>query len=157
MLKRVDGNLIDLAQNGVFTHILHGCNCFCTMGSGIAREIAYRYPEAREVDRTTVSGDKTKLGRFTYANVEAPSGHNFIIINGYTQYRYGVDRVNFDVDALKGVLSLVLKKFHDAKLGVPYIGMGLARGDPDVIIPMLEEFAIKMTSSGGEVTLVRFV
>ena len=50
MLKHTKGNLIDLAEAGEFNIIVHGCNCFETMGSGIAREIHDRYPAAFDAD-----------------------------------------------------------------------------------------------------------
>lgn len=33
MLKHIKGNLIDLAEEGEFDIIIHGCNCQNTMGS----------------------------------------------------------------------------------------------------------------------------
>ena len=39
---------------------------------------------------------------------------------------------------------------------MPYIGMGLAGGDFARIMPMIENFAIKVTERGGSVTLVRW-
>ena len=35
-MKIIKGNLISLALAGEFEVIIHGCNCFCTMGAGIA-------------------------------------------------------------------------------------------------------------------------
>jgi O-acetyl-ADP-ribose deacetylase (regulator of RNase III) len=42
----VNGDLIELAKRGKFDVIGHGCNCFCTMGAGIAPQMA----EAFECD-----------------------------------------------------------------------------------------------------------
>ena len=39
-LNYVDGDLISLALYGHFDVIAHGCNCFCTMGAGIAPKMA---------------------------------------------------------------------------------------------------------------------
>lgn len=39
-MKVITGNLIKLAINGDFDVIIHGCNCFCKMGAGIAKQIA---------------------------------------------------------------------------------------------------------------------
>jgi hypothetical protein len=36
------------------------------------------------------------------------------------------------------------------------IGMGLAGGDPERIIPMIEDFAARMKIQGGSVSLVEF-
>lgn len=34
--ETIKGDLIELAKQGKFDVITHGCNCFCTMGAGIA-------------------------------------------------------------------------------------------------------------------------
>ena len=39
-MKYIDGDLIRLAKQGTFDVIAHGCNCFCTMGAGIAPQMA---------------------------------------------------------------------------------------------------------------------
>jgi O-acetyl-ADP-ribose deacetylase (regulator of RNase III) len=39
MIKYVDGDLIKLALKGEFDVIVHGCNCFCQMGAGIAPQM----------------------------------------------------------------------------------------------------------------------
>jgi O-acetyl-ADP-ribose deacetylase (regulator of RNase III) len=36
MYQEIYGDLIELAKQGKFDVIAHGCNCFCTMGAGIA-------------------------------------------------------------------------------------------------------------------------
>lgn len=35
-MKTIKGDLIQLALANEFDVIIHGCNCFCTMGKGIA-------------------------------------------------------------------------------------------------------------------------
>lgn len=40
MINYIDGDLIKLALSGKFDVIAHGCNCFCTMGAGIAPQMA---------------------------------------------------------------------------------------------------------------------
>lgn len=50
-MRNVQGDLIELALNGVFDVIVHGCNCQCTMGAGIAKSIRAKFPEACEVRR----------------------------------------------------------------------------------------------------------
>jgi O-acetyl-ADP-ribose deacetylase (regulator of RNase III) len=41
-------------------------------------------------------------------------------------------------------------------IGFPRIGQGLAGGDKDRIIAMLEDFAEQVSATGGTVTLVEF-
>lgn len=38
-MKEIEGDLIQMALNGDFDIIAHGCNCFNTMRSGIAKTI----------------------------------------------------------------------------------------------------------------------
>jgi O-acetyl-ADP-ribose deacetylase (regulator of RNase III) len=38
--QEIQGDLIRLAKQGTFDVITHGCNCFCTMGAGIAPQMA---------------------------------------------------------------------------------------------------------------------
>lgn len=45
-MNQITGDLLDLAEQGHFDVILHGCNCQCTMGAGIALAIKRRFPEA---------------------------------------------------------------------------------------------------------------
>jgi O-acetyl-ADP-ribose deacetylase (regulator of RNase III) len=40
MVNEIHGDLIKLAQQGEFDVIAHGCNCHCTMGAGIAPQMA---------------------------------------------------------------------------------------------------------------------
>lgn len=158
MLKHMKGNLLDLAENGEFNIIIHGCNCHNTMGSGIAREIRERYPEAYLVDQGTAKGDRDKLGRYTVAPTE-----NFAIVNAYTQYDFmprGQD--HFEYTAFQQILDEFAERAEEnageivLNFGFPYIGMGLAGGDATRIIPMLENFAQRIDAAGGSVTLVEF-
>ncbi len=133
----MEGNLIDLAEQGHFNAIVHGCNCFHTMGSGIAKEIKDRYPPAYAVDiGQTIKGDKRKLGGFTYTIVQGPAPlyWRFTIINAYTQYRYGKDGPHVNYDAVCSVFKGIQKNFPvHYSIGYPKIGAGLAGGNWDII------------------------
>jgi O-acetyl-ADP-ribose deacetylase (regulator of RNase III) len=156
-LKHTQGNLLNLAEAGEFDVVVQGCNCFNTMGGGIAREIRERYPEVADVDQHTERGDYTKLGNWTvgYAWFDKTSDP-YIIINAYTQYNMSTGQDVFEYTAFALILQKLAHEFPGAGFGFPYIGMGLAGGDKDRILPMLEEFAKKISLSGGTVTLVEF-
>jgi O-acetyl-ADP-ribose deacetylase (regulator of RNase III) len=66
-MNRIKGDLIELAIDGEFDLIIHGCNCFCTMGAGIAKTIKQKFPEAYKADLETEKGDKSKLGEISWA------------------------------------------------------------------------------------------
>ncbi len=159
MLKHTKGNLLDLAEAGEFDVVVQGCNCFNTMGAGLAPQIAKRYPRAEEVDSETVRGNIGKLGNFTMAwsshydvNIKP-----FKIINAYTQYvtsQQGEDV--FEYDSFAVILRKLAHEYGRHRFGLPYIGMGLAGGDKKRILAMIEDFAKEVSAKGGSVTLVEF-
>ena len=154
MLKHTKGNLLDLAEAGEFDIVVQGCNCFNTMGGGIAREIRERYPVAASVDMETVNGDYRKLG--TWTECDAGETNRFTIINAYTQYNMSRGTDVFEYTAFQLILEKLAFVFPGKRIGLPYIGMGLAGGDKDTIIPMIEWFAERIALEGGSVTLVEF-
>jgi O-acetyl-ADP-ribose deacetylase (regulator of RNase III) len=151
MLKHKKGNLLDLAEAGLFDVVVQGCNCFNTMGGGIAREIRERYPMAALVDNETVKGDHNKLGNFTTAFTG-----KFLIVNAYTQYNMSQGTDVFEYTAFQLILEKIAFTYPGKRIGLPYIGMGLAGGDPSWIMPMIEDFARRITKSNGTVTLIEF-
>lgn len=154
-LQRVTGNLVDLAEAGRFNIIVHGANCFKTMGSGIAKEIRARYPDAYETDLVYgQQGDYNKLGNFSVM-----LGKRFNIINAYTQYDYnrgGDNKVHFDYVAFELILRKLAYKYPTCQFGFPLIGCGRAGGNPVLVIEQLERFASQLQSTGGGATLVEF-
>jgi O-acetyl-ADP-ribose deacetylase (regulator of RNase III) len=150
-LKHTKGNLLDMAENGDFDIIVQGCNCFNTMGGGIAREIRERFPMAALVDNETLKGDYNKLGNYTTAFTG-----KFLIVNAYTQYNMSQGNDVFEYTAFQLITEKLAFAYPGKKFGLPYIGMGLAGGDKDTIIPMIEWFAERVSLEGGSVTLVEF-
>ena len=155
-LVHAKGNLLDLAEAGEFDIVVQGCNCFNTMGGGIAREIRERYPHVAEVDAKTVYGDYNKLGNWTKAIVAKEPEYAFTIINAYTQYDMSQGTDVFEYVAFELILQKLVRLYGKYSIGLPYIGMGLAGGDKDIIIPMIENFAEQVSAKGGSVTLVEF-
>ncbi len=149
-MKQVKGNLITLALAGEFDVIIHGCNCFCTMGAGIARQIRDTFPQAYEADQTSTPGDRKKLGSYTQARVN-PKGNPLFIINGYTQYHYEGDGVLADYDAIDTLFRQLKAKFKGQRFGYPKIGAGLANGNWETIAKIIDR-----TLEGENHTLVVF-
>lgn len=158
MLQTTTGNLIDLAEQGMFDIIVHGCNCQNVMGSGIAKEIRERYPLAYEADcvaTRTWPNPVAKLGNFSTLST-AGIGHPFIIINAYTQVNFlprGVDHFEY------AAFEVILRKLLDlspARFGFPLIGQGLAGGDGERIMALLHKFAEACHDKGSTVTVVHF-
>ena len=137
-MNSIEGDLIDLAFAGVFDVIVHGCNCFCTMGAGIAKAIKDQFPEAYAADLATNRGDRTKLGDYSYATV-TQDGHEITVINGYTQFHYHGENVLVDYEAVRQLFKKIKTHFGGKKIGYPRIGAGLAGGNWEIIAAIIEE------------------
>ncbi|WP_299491563.1 macro domain-containing protein [uncultured Shewanella sp.] len=133
----VSGDLLQLAKEGQFDVIIHGCNCFCTMGAGIASQIRLQFPQAFAADRHTKKGDLAKLGTYSCAKVMTQQ-YVFIIVNAYTQFKWSGNGINADYDAIHQVFTSVKQDFSGLKIGYPLIGAGLAGGDWDRIAPIID-------------------
>lgn len=149
-MTKEQGNLISLAFQNRFEIIAHGCNCFHTMGAGIAATIRTKFPSAYEADLKTPYGDRNKLGTFSYAEIP---DNNLIVANLYTQFRWGKttrhETKNDRYTAISNALTN-LKNFANGKpTGIPKIGAGLAGGDWNIIEQIIEE-------KFPEVTVVEF-
>lgn len=136
----VNGNLLDYAKMSQFDAIVHGCNCFCTMGAGIALQIKEQFPEAYQADLRTNKGDILKLG--SYSGCKARH-YDFMIINGYTQYHYGKNHMDgvdkpVDYEAITLVMRKINYNFKGKTIAMPKIGAGLAGGDWDRIKQIIE-------------------
>lgn len=145
MMGRLSGDVVSLVSQLKEKHpdsvivLVHGCNCFNNMGAGLAKSIAKEWPLADQMDKSTPSGDRTKLGNYTFANVDT----NVVIVNLYTQYRYG-HGLRLEYPALEHGLQTVVRNsnevYHNPIYLVPeYIGCGLAGGDINLVRPILKE------------------
>ena len=137
-MKTIKGDLIKLAQAGQFDVIIHGCNCFCTMGAGIAKTIKRVFPAAYQADLKTLKGDRSKLGTISWAEVKNENS-TLIVVNGYTQFHWRGRGRKADYDAIRSVFQAVKKQFSGKRIGYPAIGAGLAGGDWSVIAAIIEE------------------
>jgi O-acetyl-ADP-ribose deacetylase (regulator of RNase III) len=124
-MEVIHGDLLKHFETGKFDVMVHGCNCFHTMGAGIARQIKTNYPDAFKADLATVKGDKSKLGTYSACKIDLA---NRFILNAYTQYLYGRG-LQVDYDAVKRVFEAIDRDFQDKVIGIPQIGAGLAGGD----------------------------
>lgn len=151
-MKVIKGDLLELGKANEFDIIIHGCNCFNAMGGGIAAQVALRFPDAKLADDETVRGDPGKLGSYTVG-----MDGRLVILNCYTQYSISRDGQDvFEYIAFERVLSKIVARFGKWRIGMPMIGMGLAGGDPERIMPVIEAFAQRMEEKGGSATLVEW-
>lgn len=136
MLEQRDG---DIFKQKDINLIIHCCNCFNTMGAGIARFIKDKFPEASEADQATKSGDKGKLGTVSFAK----SGDMYIA-NLYAQYLMGSDKRQIDYEAMYKALCVVRDKVAKSGnkyvIGTPYLmGCDRAKGSWRIVSAMLED------------------
>lgn len=137
-MKTIRGDLLQLAIEGEFDVIIHGCNCQCAMGAGIAKSIKQLFPEAYEADCLTEKGDRNKLGTVSVAAVDR-DGRKFTVVNAYTQFHWRGRGVLVDYEAIRSVMALVKENFSGGRIGYPAIGAGLAKGDWDRIADIIDE------------------
>lgn len=149
-MKVTQGDLIKKAKEGEFDLIVHGCNCFCTMGGGIAKGIKKAFPEAFDADQATPEGSKEKLGTCSFAKIER-EGIDLTVVNAYTQFDYRGMGVKVDYDAVRSCMKWIKENFKGKRIGLPKIGAGLAGGDWERISQIIDK-----ELAGEDVTLVEY-
>tara|TARA_B100002019_G_C21255757_1_gene593740 strand:+ start:746 stop:1273 length:528 start_codon:yes stop_codon:yes gene_type:complete len=144
------GNLLDFPY-GINT-IAHCCNTMNVMGAGIAKQIAERYPLAKEADDVATKAGRNDLGEFSFAEVELDNTADFPhqefgvekrkgrIFNLYTQDSIGFGReVNYE--ALYRNLHLMRNQLNNnvnTILGLPFeMSSGLAGGSWEIVSAMI--------------------
>nr|WKN39669.1 macro domain-containing protein [Tunicatimonas sp. TK19036] len=137
-MKKVKGDLIALALEGEFDVIVHGCNCQCVMGKGIAKTIKTRFPAAYQADLKTKKGDRDKLGTISFATVDSAE-QKLTIVNAYTQFDWRGKGSKVDYEAIKSCFTRIKDKFSGLRIGYPAIGAGLAGGDWNRIAATIDE------------------
>lgn len=133
------GDLVKAAQNKEVDVVVHQCNCFNTMGSGIAKQLADTFPIVKKADDSTIRGDGDKLGTTTMAFLS----NGVMVFNAYGQYAYGKGGVHTSYGHLLKALCDVRLKLErmgitSITIGMPRIGAGLGGGDWNVIEKLIE-------------------
>lgn len=138
MLTYKTGNLLEATEDA----IAHCCNCYNTMGSGIAPKIKARWPDVYAADCATKRGDWRKLGTFTKAVVKegALTVYNLYGQFGYSKRDQGIRDLDYNAlyDALDRMGDDVVAN-GGTSVGLPLIGCGLAGGNWKVVEVMIEE------------------
>jgi len=157
--KEVTGNLITLAKQGEFDVIAHGCNCFCTMGAGLAPQMADAFGcDKFNMEGESYRGEFGKLGNIDFEDVyinpttgqvvpfneTSGDAHVLTVVNCYSQFGFGKNHKNGSVAPLDyAALELCLKKinyeFSGERVGLPQIGCHLAGGDWNIVKKMIQD------------------
>ena len=117
-------------------YICHQVNCQGRMGSGVAKIVRSRFPEAFEKYKKVCSEGKARLGLTQYVVSKGK-----VIVNMFAQERYGYDGGRY---TSYKAFAMCLEDIHrsvpkDSTIAMPYkIGCGLGGGNWDIIYEMIE-------------------
>ena len=143
--KEIKGDLIKLALAGEFDVVVHGCNCFCTMGAGIAPQMAKAFGCDKFADEAPhQKGNIDKLGNINWEPVYVRNDDEpLYVVNAYTQYSYGMNHIDgknkpLDYDALSLCLKKINHQFKGLHIGLPQIGCGLAGGNWNAVKHLIQ-------------------
>ena len=120
--------------------IVHGCNMQGVMGGGVALQIKQKYPGCYKAYKKQLS--LKKLGECIWY----PVSESLWIVNALTQELYGLNRVQVDYPALSSCFDIVFDyaRRSDQNVHLPdMIGCGLAGGDRDIVVTLLEKSIAK--------------
>ena len=137
-MKTIKGDIFKGEWNGM----VHCANLYHTFGAGVARIIADVYPEAYDSDcLTTKYGDPSKLGYYSYADIDDKTifnlygqegiGNDGEPINRNVRYDHihdGLYRVCEHIDLWRDPL-----KVFPYILAMPMMGCGLAGGEWSIV------------------------
>ena len=142
MLKLRNADLFETFESLPNAYLVHCCNCFHTMGAGVALEVRRRYPEAYRADLETKRGDPLKLGTVSSAAIGSRR-----VFNLYGQFSFGNGH-DLDIFMLDKGLRLVAPEAdaqNRAGIRTPIvtykIGCGLAGGDWNDVVEILDNVA----------------
>ena len=145
MITTIKGDLLQASEDAIG----HGCNCFKTMGAGVAAAIRKKWPAVYQADVDYDDFDEgEKIGEFSTVKVDGKQVYNI-----YTQVGYKPrSQDHFEYDGFRDGLSKVFKDMKNhglASLALPKIGAGLAGGDwvriSAIIDEVSNEFSIPVT------------
>lgn len=132
------GDVLSAFESNHFDALIHGCNIHNTMGAGIAAIIARNYPQAELADQRTPRADRNKLGTFSLARVKRESIYGGLIFNLYTQETFSQhDEDVFQYGHFAHGLHTILR-IPGMTFGMPMIGCGLAGGDREKILAIID-------------------
>ena len=150
-MKTIKGDLLEFPDE--INIAFQGCNVWSRMGSGLAKQVAEKRPEAQQADFKFPKKGKDRLGHFSFAIGDDGN----MMVNLYQQNIIGgsPDNIPFEIRhycrALDSALEYVTQTslFDDVKLGFPKnIGCDLARGDWNYVRPITEWLVEKYKLEG---------
>lgn len=122
MYKEIEGDLVNMAKNGQFDLITHGCNC-----KNIWSWNSFNYKKKFPLAYVTDIESSSKLGNISICNDYTEC----IIVNSYTQIFPGYSEGSIDSNvnryiAIESCMKKINKQFKGKHIGLPLIGCSLA-------------------------------
>lgn len=155
-MKEIDGNIITLAKSGEYDVVIHGCNCFSAMGSGLAPQMAeafgadkFRMELPDFADNGILVTRYNKMGCIDWDTVDLEDGKVLVVVNCYSQYKPGK---NGDYLALTMCFRKLNVTFKGLKLLTPWIGCGIAGLDQEIVKGLMQKYMPDL-----DVTIVNYV
>lgn len=150
--KEINGDLINLAKEGMFDVITHGCNCFSNMGAGIAVPMKNNFRcSSFPMERPETAGDFNKLGQIEGRPINIGPGKTVMVVNSYTQFVPNARMKPLDYEALTLCMRKINHTYKGKHIGLPKIGAGLAGGDWERIREIIQRELVDC-----EITVVLF-
>jgi O-acetyl-ADP-ribose deacetylase (regulator of RNase III) len=139
-LKTHYDDLLENVKEGI---IVHGCNAQGKMRSGFAKQLRATYPKAYNDYKQAYDFGQVQVGRVVLSEVP-PHCDKFVIANAITQQFYGTDKdvVYVDYDAISTCFMKISRYAIQrgiSQLHFPKIGAGLANGDWDRILKIIQD------------------
>jgi O-acetyl-ADP-ribose deacetylase (regulator of RNase III) len=133
-MQKIEYRRGDLLQTDI-RHIIHGCNSRGAMGSGVAKAIRDKYPQAYRDYSDCYNNSGLELGTV----VVSVQDDGKVIHNAITQQDFGSDpsRVYVSYWAIANVFRHI-ESWGIKEIALPQLGAGLARGDWNVISSIIE-------------------
>lgn len=139
------GDLLEAARTSNLIKIFgHGCNCWCTMGAGIANHVRLNFPALFEADVADQRSPDQRLGGFSYA---FDHDSNAWGANLYTQFYPGpharMPSVISSVQSLFEQVHEIVEAAEDETVfvGLPALGCGIGGLDLHSVITTVDTIA----------------
>ena len=140
-VNHIKGDIIDIALSYNAKNIAHNCNCFHTMGAGVAKRLnEYTGNRLLTEDKTSTHGDINKLGTYTMISY---NGMKFFNLYGMFAYRtllksHNPKNVFVHWKSLQtALLNAIMDVYGD--FIIPIMGCDLAGGHTDDFVNMIGE------------------
>lgn len=131
------GDILNAKEN----LILQQVNCRGVMGSGLAKQIADKWPCVKQSYQIMCNNaiPYDLLGKIHSVQISKDR----YVVNVFGQLNYGRNKnvVYTDYNALRKAFESITLRYPDKTIAIPYkFGCGLANGDWNIVFKLIEEF-----------------